>query len=120
MANTKDQIQAAARKKFKSENVDLGDGVKITLRELTRKDREALNGRLWKRKPDGELEQDDKGFLVPVPGAHFNEEWIAATATPALTVEDLLVDDWPDSLKVELRLAAQKINGVTLAEAAKN
>jgi hypothetical protein len=119
MANTKEQIQAAAKKKFKTENVDLGDGIKITLRELTRKDRDALDTRIFKRKADGSLEVAE-GCYVPVPGSHFNEEWIAATATPALTVEDLLADDWPDSLKAELRLTAQKINGVTVAEAAKN
>ena len=119
MGSTREQVVSAASAKFKTAVHDMGGGVKITFHELKRKDKDALNARLWKRKPDGQFEQDEKGFLVPLPDCHFNEEWIAACADPALTVDDLLTDEWPDSLKTELRLEAQKVNGITLEDAAK-
>ena len=40
--------------------------------------------------------------------------------SPALTVADLLTDDWPDSLKEELKDKARKLCGFTVEDAAKN
>ena len=99
--STKAEITAAARKRFKTEDVDLGAGVKLTLRELSRSERKALDERLWKKNADGTPLKDDEGFNTLVDGVHYVEEWISAAVTPALTVEDLLLDDWPASLKDE-------------------
>ena len=47
--STKQEIAAAASKRFKSEEVDMGGGVKLTLRELSSSERKALDERLWKK-----------------------------------------------------------------------
>ena len=118
-----EQMTKALAGKFKTETVELALGVKITLRELKRPERDALEKRLWKFGEDGKIileSRDGKMFKTPVDGAHFNEEWIAACATPLLTVADLLTEDWPESFKEELTDKARKLNGETVQSAAGN
>jgi hypothetical protein len=123
MATTKQQAAEAARKRFKTKDVDLGGGVTVTLRELSGPDKTALDHRLWQVGTDGELAVEVKGgkdLLVPVKGAHHAEEWLAATMTPAFAVDELLGPDWPDSVKAELVRAAKELNGFTFADAVGN
>jgi hypothetical protein len=121
---TKAEILAAAKNRFKSETVELGKGVSVTLRELTPTQRDDLNKRLYKHTDDGkpEVVKNDAGkeCWVPVAGSNYSEEWLAATMHPAFTVEELLADDWPTSLKDMLCDKARALNGITLADAAKN
>lgn len=118
--STKEELAAAARKRFKTEEVDLGGGAKLVLRELSQSERKALDDRLWKKNPDGTYLKDADGFNNLKDDVHYAEEWIAAAVTPPLTVDDLLTDDWPASLKDELKAKVQKLCGLTIREAAKN
>lgn len=118
--STKEEIQAAARKRAKSKEIDLGDGVRVSVRELTPAERKALNDRLWERGEDGQfliVDKDGKlaadgGYWKAKPGVNITREWLLATLTPAEAVDGLLADDVPDSLKTELFEACQAINGV--------
>ena len=122
--STKQEIAAAASKRFKKEEVDLGGGVKLTLRELTPDEKKELDNRLWKKgaagKPIVEKGKDGDDYKILNDGVNFTEEWIAAGNTAGLTVQDLLTNDWPDSLKVELRKKVQNLCGFKIEEAAKN
>ena len=121
--STKEEVLAAAAKKFKTVDAEIGTGVKVTLRELSRSERDALDKRLWEHAPDGKLaEKDVDGvkMLIPKKDVHYSEEWLAATMIPAMTVDELLADEWPGSLKDMLRIKAQNVNGLTIQEAAGN
>lgn len=128
---TKEQVVAAARLKFAKKEIFLDDAKKIsvTVRELSRGEREQLNAKLFvtdaatgklltvnaKGEPDpngGEWKYRDGMFLI--------EEWLAATMTPGFTSEELQGPDWPASLKRQLYKDALAINGITLKEAVGN
>ena len=124
-----EEILAAARKRFKTKEIDLGDGAKISVRELTPAERTALDDRLWEKGPDGKfVTVDEKGqpstegevYYKTRDGADIRREWLLATVTPAEVVPALLGDDVPNSLKDEIFTAARAINGFDPASIAKN
>lgn len=122
-----EKLAAAARNAFKRKKVEISGGVTISLRELSRTEREALHRKLYICGEDGKPMPHRKGKPDPEgpdwkfnAGVHPTEEWIAATADPQVTVEQLMTDDWPDSVKDMLRDEAMAVNGITLADAVKN
>lgn len=130
MANTKEEIKAAARKRRKTKEIDIGDGVKVHVHEMTKSERKNLFDRMWEKGPDGNylvIDKDGKpspdgeGFYVTKPGINIDREWLLATMTPVEAVDEILTDDVPDSLKNELSREAREINGIKSdAETAKN
>jgi hypothetical protein len=130
MANgTKEQIAAAAHKRFKTKSIDLGDGVSVTVRELTRNEIKALNDRLYEKGPDGKFVVVDEknqpttgedGFFKFREGVNFRREWLAATMTPCDAIDGILSDDVPGSVQNEILDAARELNGITVKDAAKN
>jgi hypothetical protein len=116
--NTKEEIKAAARKRFATKEVEIADGVKVTLKEISMAARKALNGRLFVTDDATGLPKDENGSWTYRDGIHVTEEWLAATMDPAHTVDELLTDDWPESLKMELRRQAMKLNGMNVEDAA--
>jgi hypothetical protein len=134
MASFKEQVAAAARKRCKTREFDLGDGVKVTLRELTPNQRKALNAALYVLDEKGDMVLFDKkggeegakpiatGSGWPhfkTPDVDYRREWLLATMTPAEAVGEILSDDVPESLKEELLDIARELHGITVADAAK-
>jgi hypothetical protein len=119
MSSTKEQIQKAAMSAFKTLEVLIGTE-KATLRELTRGERDALDRSNYERKPDDSgFAADADGFMVPINPEQYLERWIAATITPAFTVDEIA--EWPVSLKRTVCDQAKRVNNVEPAAAvAKN
>ena len=121
-----EKLAAAAKKAVKRKSFPIGD-VKVELRELLRPELAALDARLWVYGPDGKPLMHTDGKPDPngkdvkqVEGVHFLEEWIAATMEPAVTVDQLLGPEWPDSLIIDLYNAARAVNGYEAKDAVKN
>ncbi len=119
---TKEQIQAAAKSRLKTKDIAISGGMKVRVTELSRADYRALQARIWETDADGNLKEDDKGFLLPrdKSGDSINAEWIAATVTTSpggesFTVEEIL--EWAPSLQKELADEARALNGATPASA---
>lgn len=115
--STKDEIQAAAMKSHRTVEVEIGTA-KATLRELSRDERRALDQSNYQHK-DGEFltkEENGESYLVPVEEkeSRHAERWIAATISPAFTVEEIA--PWPASLKARLLEEARRVNGIEPAE----
>jgi hypothetical protein len=134
MASFKEQVAAAARKRCKTREFDLGDGVKVKLTELTPNQNRALNVKLYVTDEKGEPvlfdhpdgDESAKPIIAGEGWRHFKSadvnyrrEWLLATMTPAEAVEEILSDDVPESLKRELLDIARELNGITVADAAK-
>lgn len=125
-------IAEAAKKRFKTESIELGDGLKVVVRELTKKDRLALIARLFITGPDGNPQVfDDKGqpteadgWYKPKEGVVLVDEWLLATIQPpeiaADTIQALRGEDVADSVILDVYNAARRVNGMTVQEAAKN
>ena len=112
-ASKKEEILAEAMASFQSVEVPVGKS-RIVLRELSVAERKALNETLFEVK-DGELVVDAEGYYVLRKGvANIHDIWIAATATPTFTVEELA--GLPLSLRRRLFDEARKINGFEPAE----
>jgi len=130
MGSTREQIADAARKRCKVRDFDLGGGVKVSVRELTRNELKTLNERLFVTGTDGKPSLWDKdgkpvtdgsdGWYHFKPDVDSRREWLAATLTPADAVDDILSDDVPESLKNELVNAARDLSGLTVKDAAGN
>jgi hypothetical protein len=129
MANGNEQVLAAARKRGKKKDIDLGDGVQVTVRELSRTERKELYERMFMKGPDDKfiiVDKNDKpttedGFYKVREGVVVMREWLLAAMTPAEAVDGILADDVPDSVKLEIFEEARKINGIEPAsEIAKN
>lgn len=130
--STKAQIAAAARAKCQTRDFDLGGGVTISVRELTPNELKALRKRIFATDEKGEIvlfdaageegkpSNADGGWYHIKPGANVVREWLLATMTPAESVDDILSDDVPDSLKDDVYNAARTLNDRTVADAAKN
>lgn len=125
--STKEQVAAAARKRFKVKEIDLGDGVAVSVRELSAKEHTVLYDKMWEKADGKFLTFDDKGEASPTGGYYKTKEgvnvireWLMATMSPADAVDDILVDDVPESLKDELFAEARRINGYDTAAIAKN
>ena len=127
---TVEQIAAAARKRGKTMMIALGGDVTVTVRELAKKDQDALNAKLFVCGDDGKPMLFNKA-TPPQPdpagdtyhyrdGVNVMREWLTATMEPAEAVDAILGDDVPDSVKDEIYQAARKINGVSLQDAAGN
>ncbi len=117
--SSKEEIRAAAAKKFKTKDVDLGGGVKVTIRELSRSEHNALNRRLYECDAAGVPVVRD-GQYVPRADVDTCNEWLAATMVPSHTVQELADDSWPESLKLDLYREALKLNGFTIKDAVGN
>lgn len=118
--STKEQIAAALKKSFRRKEVKIADsGVTVSVRELSRDEREALDKRLFKVDSAGKFIEEN-GYLVAADGSRLVEEWLAATLDPSFTVEELLSNDWPASVKAMLYREARAVNTVSLEDAAKN
>jgi hypothetical protein len=119
MANgTKEQVYTDAMASFQSVEVTIGKTT-ATLRELSDDARRALDDANYERNTDGKFREDDKGFLIAKDPEQYLSRWIAATITPAFTVDE--ISKWPQSLRKRLCEAAKKINGIEpAAETAKN
>jgi hypothetical protein len=128
--STKEQITTAARGRFLTQEVFLDDAksVSVTVRELSRPERDALNARLFVTDDSGkpitfnaEGQPDPNGDEWKFrEGVVLVDEWLAAAMTPQFTVEELHGLDWPDSLKRMIYQEAMKVNGVTVKEAVGN
>ena len=119
--SSKEQIHAAAMTSFRTVEVPVG-AAKIVLRELSVAERRQLDACMFEMK-DGEFVTEErvdkdgkpyKGNVIRKDFSHYDEHWIAATAIPAFTVEELI--PWPNSLKAALADEARKINGIEPAE----
>jgi hypothetical protein len=133
---TREELLAGISAAVARKPIKLTDKLTVTVRELLRSERKALNFRLWLCNPDGvpilyetadennvALSTTGKGFhhfASPAVLTTFREEWIAAAMEPAVTVAELQGDNWPESVKDMLYREAQAINGITLEDAAKN
>jgi len=128
MALDYEKLAAAARKAFATKQVKIGEGVSVTVRELSRPKRDELNAHIYVIGPDGKpLTHDKDGKPDPAgatwlykPGVNVTEEWIVATMDPEVTVEQLMSEDWPDSLKGRIFDAALEVNGLGVKDAVKN
>jgi len=131
--STKEQIKAAAAKRFRTKEIDLGDGVKVQVREISTTERKALDARIdtdrakyFKTGDDGKLLVENGSYIFRdgvTAGSfevHRTEYWLAVTLVPDHTVEELLDPGWPESLKADLLKEAMKINGITVEDAAGN
>ena len=120
--STKEEIAGALKGggAFRRKEVPIVDGVTVTVRELSPGQRDALNARLFVCGDDGKPIDDEKGNWTVKEGAHYTEEWLAATLEPAYTVSELLGDDWPSSLKARLYDEAVVVGMARLEDAAKN
>ena len=121
MSSSKEQIHAEALNSFRTVEAAVG-AAKIVLRELSVAERRQLDACMFEMK-DGEFVTEErvdkdgkpyKGNVIRKDFSHYDEHWIAATATPAFTVEELI--PWPNSLKASLGEAARKVNGIEPAE----
>ena len=80
--SSKEEIRAAVAKKFKTKDVDLGGGVKVTIRELSRSEHNALNRRLYECDAAGvPVDETGGGFLVHDPSG--NAVLLATVSQPA-------------------------------------
>lgn len=129
--STKEQVVAAARVRYATREVFLDEAkkVSVTVRELSRSERKMLNARLFVTDEktgepisvDAEGKPDAKGGEWQFrDGVHLMEEWLAAAIVEGFTVEELLGDEWPESLKREIYKAAHEVNGFTIKEAVGN
>ena len=118
--NTKEEIKAAAAKRFKTKEVVIDGGVKVTMRELSTAEDDALLKRLFQTDESGQFKLNEQGNKIPREGARFVEEQLAATMIPVYTVEELLDPSWPESLKAELYKESLSINTVSYEDAAGN
>lgn len=127
---TKEQVLAAVQSRFAKKEfvIDKENNISVTLRELSRPERDALNTILFICDGEGKpLPHNSKGKQVPDGDEwKYNEDvsptdqWLSACMEPKFTVEELAGPEWPISLKTELFKAAQEINGITVKEAAGN
>ena len=123
--STREDIKAAALKRRKTKDIPLGDGVTVSVHEMTPAENRSLFDRMWEKGPDGNylvVDKDGKpstngdGYYMTKPGINVKREWLLATMTPADAVDDILTDDVPDSLKEELFNEARAINGIEPAD----
>ena len=118
--STKEEVLAAVAKRFRTKEVDVGDGVKVTLRELNQVENAALDARMFETEANGELKRDDKDQAIPRKDVDFIEEQLAATMVPAFTVKELFGPEWPTSLKAELYKESLAVNRTSLKDAVGN
>lgn len=121
-----DQIVAAARKRGRTKEIDLGDGMKITVRELTPAEEKAMEAKIWitgddghptifdkpKGNPDAKPVTTGEGYRHPRDGVNYRREYLLATMEPKEAVDGLLSDEVPESVKAEIFDAAQAVNGI--------
>jgi hypothetical protein len=131
--STKEQIKARLASNFARTEVDLGEGVKVAVRELSKPSMKAVDDaidarrrQLFKVGADGKLIVEGGKYIYrddvdPADSdLHTVEIFLAASMEPQYTVEELLAPDWPDSLKARLFKEAQAINGMTIQGAVGN
>jgi hypothetical protein len=112
-ASNKAEILSEAMGSFQTVEVPIGKA-KIVLRELSVAERQTLNEAMFEIK-DGELVVDAEGYYILRKGVkNIHDYWIAATATPTFTVEELA--ELPPSLRRKLFEEARKVNGFEPAE----
>ena len=111
-ASAKEAIMAEAMASFLTVEVPIGKE-KVVLRELSVTERKTLNEQMFEHK-NGEPVVDAEGYYTLRKGISANDCWIAATANPAFTVEELA--GLPLSLRRRLAEEARKVNGIEPAE----
>ncbi len=112
-ASKKEEILIEAMGSFLSIEVPVGKS-KIVLRELSVDARRKLDESLFEMQ-DGEFVKDGDGYMkVRKEVKNIHDHWIAATAEPQLTIEELAA--LPLSLRKRLFDEARKINGFEPAE----
>lgn len=116
--DTKEKIAASAMKAFKTVDVPIGDSM-AQMRELSKPEREALDGINFEKNEDGSFKEDDKGYLIISDYQKYIDNWIVATLEPKFTVEEIA--NWPMSLKKDLLEKAKRVNSIEPADSvAKN
>jgi hypothetical protein len=119
-ASTKEQIAEAALKRFKTSDVEIGEGVNVTVREMSASREKSLKETLWQRSADGKFlgfnadgtpSTDGKGRYKLVEGVNFCREWLLATMIPTDAIEGIMSDEVADSVRDEILIAAQLLNG---------
>lgn len=117
--STKEEIMAAAMTAHRTVEVEIGTA-KATLREMSHDEARKLEESLWQYKDGKPLIKkgaDGEEYGIPTvdgPEWRFAERWIAATISPAFTVDEIA--QWPASLKRRLLEEAKKVNGIEPAE----
>lgn len=128
--STKEQIAEAALKRFKIKDVEIGEGVNVTVREMSAAGEKYLKETLWQRGADGKFivlnsdgtpSTDGKGRYKLIEGVNFCREWLLATMIPTDAVDGIMSDGVADSVRDEILSAAQSLNGYGTQESiAKN
>jgi hypothetical protein len=136
MASTKQKIAEAAKKRFKTKEIQLvgdaqpGEEVIVTVREISPAAMRALKEKLWQRDGDGKfivVDKDDnpvttgEGWYRAMPDVNHDREWLLAAMLPTDAVEEIMSEDVPGSVRDEIVAEAKAINGLrSFAIIAKN
>ncbi len=111
----KNDIMAQAMGSFQTKEFPIGNAA-IKLRELSVAEQRKLDETVFEMK-EGEFVVTEGRRVVRKDFKHWDEHWIAATATTAdgpFTVEELI--PWPASLKTNIADEARKLNGIEPAD----
>ena len=103
--SSKDEIQAAMKGGFKSEQFTLPGGQTLTVREMSFAEDLALNNANFPEGADGKPQANADGLN--------RLRWLRATLVPEFTVEELA--EWPEAITYKIWLVAARLNGVKLA-----
>lgn len=123
--STKEEIAEAARNRFKTKDIPIGkkangEDIAVTVRELSPAAKKILEEKLWQRDAEGKfiiLDKEGKtpkagedGWYQLIDGVGYTREWLLATMQPADSVEDILSDEVPYSVRKEILDEALVIN----------
>lgn len=133
-ASTAEKIVQAARKRFKTKDVPIGDEeldgkvvpVTVTVVEISPAAMRSLKEKLWQKDGEGrfivvdkdgkQLPPESEGHYKLIDGANFDREWLLATMLPKDLIDDV-IENWPPSLIDEIVSEAKAINGLKVSSA---
>jgi hypothetical protein len=107
--NTREEMMVFFKERFKTETLDLGEGIVLTARELSQGANHKLAEQNFVRKGDK---------LEPNPDGRYTARWIAASIEPGVTVEE--VEEWPKSLVDQVFEMVSRVNGLAVSEPARD